>query len=905
MYHEEHVPHLNALIELLDQVIREQEDDVLAETMGRIRRLIFERRAGIPDAEQRLQYELHRLSDEQLRSVIRWLSLYFDLANLAEDHQRICTLVERTHESRLMRQPRRESIAATVAELKAQGCTAAQLQGWLDRLSIEPVFTAHPSEAKRRTTRELLRRLRDHLDHLTQGVSDSVNEATIQEILSDLTIIWQADLLRPQRPGVMSEVERGLFFAASLWDVVPEIYRELRLSLKQEYPHHSFDIKPFLSFGSWIGGDRDGHPLVNAQVTRKTLALLRKTAIERHLARCRELQSSLVMSDQQAEVDPLLRELFSSWLVKLPRLAVRCEGTSPFEIYRRWLTLIEVRLELSLAESDDQDDESAYHLAEELLADLKRLRSSLLASRGERIVQRYLDGWIDIVQTFGFHFATLDIRQDSEIHRVCLQELLFSNADGKKISTANWVDKLSQMDVVSDPPAAQLSEMSKETLATFDLLAETVGRFGTQPLGGYVISMTHDISDVLAVLWLWNNAWRKKFPQRPLPYLPIVPLFETIDDLARCVNIMEDLLQNKVYRDYLSQPARPHQVIMIGYSDSTKDGGYLTAAWELHQAQDRLSQLAQKQHIEMTIFHGRGGSLGRGGGPAARAILSLPPKAVGGRLRLTEQGEVLAERYDNPVIAHRHLEQLTHATLLVSASAEKPKPGHWNSWLESMSAAAFKKYRELVEHKDFLGYFDRATPISEIEILPIGSRPSRRRERKSLRDLRAIPWTFAWTQSRHLIPAWYGLGTALRVQVDTMAGDWPTLQVMYREWAVFQAIIDNAELALAKTDLEIAQRYADLASESERSIWDLIAEEFQIATGCICLIKDQHEMLERTKWLNRSIRSRNPYVDPLNFIQMHLLERSRKSQDEAESASLQELLRLTIQGIASGLRTTG
>ncbi|MBI1249768.1 phosphoenolpyruvate carboxylase [bacterium] len=906
MYHEEHVPGLNLLVELLDQVVREQVGDSLAETMGRIRRMALERRAGLPDAEQRLLDEIGRIPKEQLRMVIRWLSLYFDLANLAEDYQRVRILDQRAIAAEAEGLPRGESIADAVRQLAEDNCSAAEMQEWLDRLAIMPVFTAHPSEAKRRTTRELLRRLRDHLPALEDDPHDDVFEAA----LSDLTLLWQTDSLRPQRPEVMGEVERGLFFAEALWDVAPQIYREMRMALARYYPLHQFEIKPFLTFGSWIGGDRDGHPFVTAKVTQATLGLLRRTALERHLAYCRELKKTIVTSDRQAAVSDEIREKLNAASSKWEEFRQRLEGVSPSEVYRCYLKMIEFRLEVSLGMTSVEGAEQAiYHQPDQLTEEVELLRESMLEHLGRRVVDRYLDPWKDRLQTFGFHFFSLDIRQDSDGHRNALREILFADLPtDQPIDEATWISKLTDLKTVPTVEQAKLSEMTVEVLATFGVLADTMEAGGTRPFGGYVISMTHQATDVLAVLWLWSYVWNQRYPNKPRPYLPISPLFETIDDLERAPVIFEAMLKQSAYRDYLAQQPRLEQMIMVGYSDSTKDGGYLTASWKLHQAQERLAQVAEKHHIEMTIFHGRGGSLGRGGGPAARGIQSLPPQAVDGKLRLTEQGEVLAERYDNAVIAHRHIEQLTNATLLVSAAKPSGAMETWKEHTEAMSQAALTKYRELVSHPDFLRYFDLATPISDIESLPIGSRPARRRERKSLKDLRAIPWTFAWTQSRHLLPAWYGMGTGIRTFVDSQGGNWESLQEMYQQWPVFQATIDNAELALAKADMEIAHDYAELSGTAQEEIWQMIEAEYRLTCGAICLIRQQHELLEKIGWLSRSIHSRNPYVDPLNLIQIQLMKQSRadgNAQNDDTEDGLQHMVRLTIQGIAAGLRSTG
>ena len=447
----------------------------------------------------------------------------------------------------------------------------------------------------------------------------------------------------------------------------------------------------------------------------------------------------------------------------------------------------------------------------------------------------------------------------------------------------------------------------------FKLLVRIVRAHGPERLGGHVISMTHEPSDLLAVLWFWRWAW-KATPgddSRPLVYLPIIPLFETIEDLRRGPEVLDALLKVPAYHEYLqTSPLRePTQVVMVGYSDSTKDGGYLAACWGLFRVQSRLAEVACQQGLKLVIFHGRGGALGRGGGPAARAILSLPPNSVDCSLRMTEQGEVLAERYDDPQIARRHLEQVTWATMLVSAEPQPEVQPTWIEMLDRMSVSSFKFYRQLVEHPGFLAYFDLATPISEIERLPIGSRPSRRRERRSLSDLRAIPWTFAWTQSRQFLPAWYGLGTALLAEASD-AGGWKLLQDLYGTWPLFQAVVDNAVLALAKADMGIAQRYAELTppDSDARAVWTLIEQEFQRTQSATLMITQEPVLLANTPWLQRSIQERNPSVDPLNLIQIELIRRMRAAidqNDEETATRLSELARFTIQGVASGLRTTG
>jgi phosphoenolpyruvate carboxylase len=892
---------LDRLVEGLDLVVREQVGESLADTMQRVRRLAVERRAGLPDAESRLVEELNRLNPGEMRTVIRWLSLFFDLANVAEDRQRIEVLKGRDAAAQAKGVPRAESIAAAVVELRQQGLSASEMQRWLDRLKIEPVFTAHPSEAKRRTTRQLLRRIRELLD----GTGDSGSIES--ELLANLTVLWQSDLVRPDRPPVMSEVSRGVYFVSTLWDVIPQTYKELRDALGAAYPQHHFEIHQFLSFGTWIGGDRDGHPFVTAEITKRTFARLRRAALEGHLVECRRLHKQVVMSDQQVASEQALRDRIDECCIRWPELSTRLTPLSKLETYRRFIGMVEFRLERTLVSiNSDERRDGTYDSLTEFRSDLDALRQSMLANRGRRVVEQYLQPWIDLVDTFGFHFASLDIRQNSEAHRQCVLEVVRLQTNGEVSSgdDAALMEFLSQTASPRMIDADGLTDESREVFDTFVLLADEYEVWGAKPIGGYIISMTHSPVDVLTVLWLWKTAWAQQHDdQDDLPPLPIIPLFETIDDLRSASDILDELFGIAVYEQHLASAGQRHQIVMVGYSDSTKDGGYLTACWELHQAQEKLAGTAEQHHVELTVFHGRGGALGRGGGPAARAICSLPSKAVGGRLRVTEQGEVLSERYDDPAIAHRHLEQIISATLLVSAKPGEKEENDWIDAMELLSAESFRHYRVLVEHPGFLQDFDCATPISAIETLQIGSRPARRGQRQSLSDLRAIPWTFAWTQSRHILPAWFGLGTAVRRFVDSSDPDWSTLRAMYGQWPMFTALIDNAELALAKADMQIARLYAALASDpSSDDVWRLISDEFEKSRAAILLIKENNELLADTDWLRSSVRTRNPYVDPLNLSQINLLGRLRTNDADDE---LVNLARLSIQGIAAGLRTTG
>lgn len=920
-----HVPYLAQLVEHLDDVVLKQVGPNIINAIRRIRQLALERRAGMPDAELRLIEELNRLDEDDAHDIIRAFTMYFDLANLAEELNRIRALRRRSRTAVELKNRRQETIFDAIAAFKQQGLSASDVQSLVSRLRIEPVFTAHPSEAKRRTTRQILRRLRETLNEISRTDPESDRMPHFQQLIhADLTNMWQSDLLRPHRPTVMSEVKRGLFFANVLWKVVPQILQNLRDALAEHYPQFEFTLPPMLRFGTWIGGDRDGHPFVTTETTSKTLDILRQTAINGHLKQCHHLMGILVMSDRHTTgLDPIKKAVAEA-RAAIPELEKRLTDVSESEACRQWLKIIEYRLLLTQGTEFNQNDNSgnAYNTAQDFENDVSLLVNTLMNCGSSEVVETSVRPWLDTIHSFGLHFASMDIRQHSSVHTSVIAEMFkqagicddFEAADSDERSKL----LLKTLNQPVEYSVDKLSDTGQELIALFDLLASRVQREGLSTFGAYVISMTNRISDILSVMWLWSQAWQRLKTKQPLPSLPISPLFETIEDLENAPGIMDALWRIPEYRSYLqrngnapsnSESHEVTQMVMIGYSDSTKDGGYLSACWKLQQAQTRLAELAKRNGTRLIIFHGRGGALGRGGGPAARAVLSLPPTSVDCAMRVTEQGEILAERYDDPEIAFRHLEQVSWATLLVSGETNDACQPEYESALSSMADVSLAAYQELVRHPEFLTYFDLATPVSEIETLPIGSRPARRGSQRSLSNLRAIPWIFAWTQSRHLVPAWYGLGTAIRQFVDNNNDDWSLLREMYKKWRFFSATIHNAELALAKADIDIAHCYSELCGEENgEAIWKMIREEYERSRAAILMIKQQNELLEGTGWLQRGIAARNPSVDPLNFLQIRMLNESRSSSlavDSEEEMSISHILRLTINGIAAGLRTTG
>ncbi len=903
---------IRMLGELLGDVLREQAGDEAFETVELVRALAKKRRSGQADAEQQLIAHISTLNETQLASLVQALSMFFDLANLAEDRHRVRVIRARRHRSR---STGLESIESAIALFKKVGMTAGNVQGLLDRLSMEFVFTAHPTEAKRRSIREKVRDMRNHLRELDDPlVSKRERERLLHRLRGDLTAMWQTNFVRFRRPSVLEELDRSLFFAGNLWDVTPRLYRDLRTALAEQYPKTTFSIAPLLRFGTWIGGDRDGNPNVTAEITRKALLTLRHEALRRHIAQAALTRRALSMSTTKCGVSDELSAAYTRACDRWPELRTRTEHLSQSEPYRRFLHVVQWRLERALdAKPLQRPPDGAYETSKEFADDLRLMRESLHLHRGALIADAHVDDWICQAEVFGFHLMRLDVRQESTWYHEVMGELLaqLGLCEGyADFDEAGRQRALSEtMPCTKAIDESQLSEQAAETVALFRLLASVCAMSGHNGLGAHVISMTHQPSDVLVVLWLCKWAANQEGLHEGRLPMPIAPLFETIDDLARAPQTLEAILNNDAYMEH-AQALGSKQVVMIGYSDSTKDGGYLAACWHLYDAQVAIEQATTKHGLDVVFFHGRGGSLGRGGGPAARSITSLPPQTLRSGMRITEQGEVLAERYDDPDIAHRHLEQMLGATLAWASQADiecaqQSRPMH--DVIGEMAAHARRTYRELVDQPGFIAYFEQATPIEQIEQLPIGSRPSRRAGVRSLEKLRAIPWVFSWTQCRHMIPAWYGLGSAL-TQRMTIRSERERLKQLYTDDPFFRATIDNAALALAKSDMDIAHVHASLVEDVavREAVWSAIREEYDRSRKAVLALIGKRQLLSDVPWLKRSIEVRNPYVDPLNIIQVDLFRRLRSlPPDSAQHDTIAAIIRLSIQGIAGGLRTTG
>lgn len=934
--------------DILGQVIGEQESPAAFDLEERIRAAAKARRAGDRAAGQQLAAEIAALEPADARVVAAAFSLYFDLVNAAEEYHRVKVL--RQQELENYPKPVKESVGEAVAHLKETGVTSQQMAKLLAVLDIELVLTSHPTEARRRTILSKLDRIATILrEYAAPDRLPREQQALLAALHAEATAFWLTERARTARPTVTDEVRTSLYFVDRVfWEVLPRLYADLEAALEEHYPRLSVE-RPWLRLASWVGGDRDGNPNVTTPVTAETLRLHRGLAVEKHRQALHELARQLSLSarwpqlpgadsrdgakapEQPAAFDGLQAPVaLQAWFEKrrpLPAHIAFLEQRYQREPYRLALALLAD--DLAQASQDDMTTRllsSAPHHGrlqlETFTTPLEIIRQALPAS----LARGPLLTLLRQMRIFGLQSARLDLREDSERLNQALAEALraldiapageeLTNelpelADGCQDFLQIEADRRSRLlaHLLDRPTPAMASNPGitpavAETWSLFQLVSRARSMYGDALFGPFIISMCRSAADVLAVLLMarWIGCDRG---------LSITPLFETISDLEAAPHILEDLFGLPVYRRHL-ETCGNQQMVMIGYSDSNKDGGYLTANWALYQAQEQIASVCRKFGIILTLFHGRGGTVARGGGPANEAIRAQPSGTVAGRFRLTEQGEIIAARYANPDIAHRHLNQIVHAVLLASNPQTGPAadlPAEWRQALAVMSGNAMQIYRSLVyETPGFLDFWKSATPLDEIKRLQIGSRPAARGAggQEAVRKIRAIPWVFSWMQSRFNLPGWYGLGSALQNSEIPLG----LLQEMYTGWAFFRALLDNAEMSLLKADMEIAGLYVGLVPDQDfaRRIYAGIRAEHDRSVQALLAINRRGELLENSPVLQRSVQLRNPYVDPLNYIQVEMLRRLRRlpDPDASQAAPLRAVIVLTINGIAAGLRNTG
>lgn len=886
---------------LLGRVLVEQAGESLFQTVEQLRRLLIQARINAstassndPSPEMTQAREIvGKLRIEEAYRVTKAFSIYFELTNLAEtNHRKRRRRAGRLHSEQGALPG---SFRGTLTRMRDAGLSAEEALRALKQVRVLPVFTAHPTEVARRTVLQKRSRIARQLEQLDQLPLPSAEALALESAMAaEITALWQTDEVRVQRPLVADEIRMGLdHYPMSIFESLPRVYAEIRDSFREVYSVElsTDDIPEALFFGSWIGGDRDGNPFVTVESTREALERAQNTILSHYLAELGQIGEQLSSSARQVSASEELRKKLDDYSARFgdePALMARISGT---ELYRRFLSLVAERLRQT-----GTRQEAGYSSVDEFKADLLLVRESVTRNRGERMAALLLEPLLRVVKTFGFHLATLDIRQHAMVHRQALAELesaqLAASAGGQQLATAT---------------RTALSPNTAAALDVFSRVPEWKKTFPAQSIRNYVISGAESVKDILDVISLAVKAGASPAGQGDDPGLMPVPLFESIQSLRDSAAVMEEAWSNPGYRKLLDSWSG-WQEVMIGYSDSNKDGGMLTSLWELYKAHRALHAAARKHNVKLRLFHGRGGTVGRGGGPTHAAILAQPAGDFSGEFRLTEQGEVLNWKYSDPVLAEWNLEIMIAACLEALTRPDGPSPGSdapWAEPMEQMSADAFAFYRRnIAENPDVLAYFEQATPVNELEHAQIGSRPARRSQSRRLEDLRAIPWVFGWMQSRHALPAWFGVGYALDRFASQGSDHLQKLRRMAADFPLFSDLIRNVELAMAKADLAIARLYASLVKDEplRERVWNLIVEEFERTQRILLLIKQQEHLMEKNSVLSRSIRLRNPYVDAMSLIQVDLL---RRKQAGDASDDLNYSLGATINGIAAGLHNTG
>src|SRR5579864_8791027 len=857
---------------LLGRVRIEQAGEPLFQTVEQLRRLLIESRGNsaagphvLNKEMQEAQKIVRQLGVREAYRITKAFAIYFELTNLAEtNHRKRRRRAGKVHSDQA---PLPGSFRGTLLRMKNAGMSADQALDALRQVKVVPVFTAHPTEVARRTVLQKRRRISRHLEALDRLPLPRAEALDLENAIAvEITGLWQTDEVRVQKPLVTDEIRMGLdHYPMTIFASLPRLYAEMRESFREIYGRElsADEVPQVLSFGSWIGGDRDGNPFVTVESTREALERAQSTILTHYISETERAIEQLSSSCRQAKVSKEFQHRLQKYSTHMGDEPSRLARISATELYRRFLSFVILRLRHTRERQD-----GAYKSADELLSDLTLVHRSLDQNHGERLAQLTLDPLLQKVRTFGFHLTTLDLRQHAKAHH--------------------------------QAPAS-------DTSAVFHALTHWKAAFPAESIRNYIISGVESEADIQAVIKLAANAGVSMAASGNDPGLMPVPLFESIHSLRASAQIMEKLWTDPDYRKLLDSWSG-WQEVMLGYSDSNKDGGMLTSIWELYKAHRALHATAREHNVKLRLFHGRGGTVGRGGGPTHNAILAQPAGDFSGEIRITEQGEVLNWKYADPVLAEWNLEIMIAACLEALTRPDDPSSDNdplWAEIMEKMSADAYSFYRRhIAENPDVLDYFEQATPVNELEHARIGSRPPRRSQSRKLEDLRAIPWVFGWMQSRHALPAWFGVGYALDRFASSGKHHERQLREMMAQFPLFSDLIRNVELAMAKADLAIAQLYASLVNDKtlRDRVWNLIAEEFERTQRMLLMVKNQERLVEKNPVLSRSIRLRNPYVDAMSLVQVELLRRKKLGENTEE---LNYALGATINGIAAGLHNTG
>ena len=931
---------VNLLGTMLGQVVREQSGEDMLALIEDLRLKCKEAtHADDPSLRSEAEAKIEQLSHEQIVGLLRAYTAFFHLVNQAEQQEIIRINRERARQSRnseaLKRlqlaspeevKPRAESIDAAIHQLYEEGYSLDEVCSLLGKLDIQPTLTAHPTEARRRSIMYKQQHIAGLLRELRrEETTPDEKEHDLDSLYNQIALLMGTDEIRAERPTVQEEVDQGLYFMmGAIWETIPRIHQDVQQALRRYYGEE-VDLPPFLKYRSWIGSDRDGNPNVTPEVTRWTVVRQRRAVLERYLEELRALRRELSLSEQQVEIPEALRQSVQADAQGLA-LSDGVQRNYQHEPYRLKISYMMERLEqlLECTPADEipeqLDGRHAPYDSGRFIDDLELLADCLEETKMAGIAQHGRLGRLLVwVRTFGFHLASLDVRQHSGVHEEAVAALLRKAGVEDDYAALSEEDKL---EVLTDeletprplvPRSATLPESAQEMMETFITMREAIA-LEPEFIGSYIVSMTHTVSDLLEPMLLAKEAglWQIEDGEVSCP-LDFVPLFETIEDLDAAYDRMEALFTHPVYKKQVA--ARDgFQEIMLGYSDSNKDGGYWMANWALHKSIDSLGKVCREHGVNLRLFHGRGGTVGRGGGRTNKAILALPSVVHNGRIRFTEQGEVISFRYALPDIARRHVEQTVNAMIRGTAQAdtaegdENVAPSASDAELmDRVARRSMETYRAMIDDETWWPWYTRVTPIEHISRLPIASRPVSRASGSEVdfESLRAIPWVFAWTQVRYIVPGWYGTGRALGKAIEEDEDNVDVFRRLYREWPFFSTVLDSAQREMRRARLDIAAYYDDeLAGDAEASFHDVITDDYRQAREAILQITEQDDLLDNSPVLQKSISLRNPYTDVLNLLQVELIKRYRQDGNEDREA-LRRSLFLSINGLAAAMQSTG
>lgn len=907
------------LTEILEELAHEKYGEEFIEKLGRLplasAKALDE---NDEDTLKALQKEISTYSMDEIKEILRLYTTFFHLINSLEQHE-ISRINRRREFDETPESPRKESIAESVYRMKEAGHSFEEAIHVFQQMDIQPTITAHPTEARRRSVLLKQQELASMISRL--GDSDITPDEKIDlrlEIINQMNLLLLTDEVRSERLSVEDEVENGLFyFTHSIWDSIPVLYRDIRQAFDTYYNKRP-DIPVVLKYRSWIGSDRDGNPNVTSSVTWQTVIEQRRTILKLYLDELNELRRYLSVSDKQADVSEELKKSVKNDEQDFP-ISDRYKRRYKHEIYRRKVTHImhKIRFLQELLTGDKQDiiTESQKYTANDFIEDLEIIRRSLIEHELPGLSQQgKLQDLIIRAHTFGFHLSALDIRQHSGLHEETIEEL-FSQAnvidDYSEISEQEKIDLLVQ-ELANPRPLSPVksdrSDTAKKVLTVFEEISDML-KLNPDIFGSYIISMTHGISDMLEVMLiakefgLWSYSKGKVDSK-----IDIVPLFETIEDLKNSSGLMAQMYEHELFSKHLSS-RNNFQEIMLGYSDSNKDGGYWMANWALNKAQFDLGTVCRKYKVDFRLFHGRGGTVGRGGGQSNAAIVAMPAVANNGRIRFTEQGEVISFRYSLSSITHRHLEQIVNAMATVTMAQYSEEPGYLThrederNIIEELAENSMKSYRNLIDDPDFWDWYSSITPIEHIGKLPIASRPVSRGSSDSMTfdTLRAIPWVFAWTQVRYNAPGWYGIGEGLEKVTANHDNALKVLKKWHKEWTFFRTVLNNSQREMARTHLATSSLY----NQKDSKFHEKLTQHFKEAEKYITSITGYDKILDHNKVIQNSIAFRNPFTYPLNIIQAELLKRWKKADTDRKKEDLTEVLFLNINGIAAAMQSTG